>query len=323
MKPIREWSQQDLTDELLHFQELASLILPRGENVPVLPDIDYFGFVEPYKGCVGGDHLVFVDFRAYKPETRIKLAQEAGAAALASGNDALAAHHNTLAANLAKNLDRFGILVADASGHMTTDNTILNYFHGAFTIGVGYEFLNKGEVTPELFEMLNMMLYKHINPREDYLKNKPYMTLLYGEVHNSGRFRFLSAGHPLPLVFSYEFNRIERSNVDPAETSTPLGVLPSNYHADIERFDVTFATKDDYSVGERRLLAPKDFMIIYTDGLSEQQSGTRNFCEERLEGVLREVKDESARGIYEAIRRELYKFCPPDDDWTAVVVKRK
>ena len=64
-------------------------------------------------------------------------------------------------------------------------------------------------------------------------------------------------------------------------------------------------------------------MVLYTDALLEQKGGELNFAETHLEGVLKEVKGEPARTIHDAIKRELFAFCPPDDDLTIAVIKKK
>jgi hypothetical protein len=309
MRPISEWTKDELVDELLHFQEVASLALPRHDHLPKLPGIDYVVGIEPCKGCVGGDHIAIVNFEEYNLKEKIVEAQKAGDA--------------TLAATLKHNLDSFGILVADAAGHMITDNTTINYLHGAFRIGVAYELKYNGQITPALFEMLNTRFYDRMRP--DYLRMKPYLTLIYGEVYNDGRFRFLSAGHPPPLVFSHERDRIETLGADRTEGSTPLGIFPSAYNADVEHFELTPITKNKYDVNEIQLLGRGDIMLLYTDGLTEHHSGDRshNFRDTRLEQVLMEAKNGSAREIYNAIRREYFAFGPQEDDLAMAVVKKQ
>jgi len=54
---LSDWPQQELAEELAHFQDLASLILPREENFPDLQNIDYHEAIEPYREAVCGDHL--------------------------------------------------------------------------------------------------------------------------------------------------------------------------------------------------------------------------------------------------------------------------
>ena len=229
----------------------------------------------------------------------------------------------TLAATLGHNLDSFGILVADAAGHMLTDNTTINYLHGAFRIGVAYELKYNGQVTSALFEMLNTRFYDRMRP--DYLSSKPYLTLIYGEVYNDGRFRFLSAGHPPPLVFSNERDRIETLGLDRTKGSTPLGIFPSAYNVDVEHFEPKPITKDKYDINEIQLLGSGDIMLLYTDGLTEhnRSDGNYDFRDTRLEQVLREAKNSSAREIYHAITREYFAYGPQEDDLSIAVVKKQ
>ena len=309
MIPIKEWTKDDLVDELLHFQDVASLTLPRRDHLPELAGIDYMAGIESCKGCVGGDHIALVNFDEYNLKEKIAEAQRAG--------------NTTLAETLARNLDCFGLLVADAAGHKITDNTTINYLHGAFRIGVAYELKYNGQVTPALFEMLNARFYDRIQP--EYLKMKPYLTLIYGEVHGDGRFRFLSAGHPPPLVFSHARDRIEILGDDRTKASTPLGIFPSAYSVDVEHFGPMPITKDKYDVNEIKLLGRGDIMLLYTDGLTEHLSADRTatFLDARLEHVLREAKNKSAKEIYGAIIQEYFAFGPPEDDLAIAVVKKQ
>jgi serine phosphatase RsbU (regulator of sigma subunit) len=306
MKPIKDWNNEELAAELLHFQERAALSLPRKKSFPKLENIDYFAVTEPYKGCVGGDYLSIVNFDEYNIKEKVKAAKE-------SGNE-------ELAKNLKKNYNSFGIIVADISGHMVTDNVLVNYLHGAFKTGIAYELKYRGEITTAMFEHLNTQYYNHI--KSDFLASKPFATFVYGEVHNDGRFRFISAGHPAPLVFSSEFNRIVKLDGSCTKASTPLGVIPSKYHIDSENFEPTI-TKDIYSVNEINLLGRGDILLLYTDGLAEQKNGELNFCDEKLEHVLREAKNESSKNIYKSIIENLHLFSPIEDDLTIAVIKKR
>jgi serine phosphatase RsbU (regulator of sigma subunit) len=279
-------------------------VLPR--SYPRLPGIDYHVSIEPYKGCVGGDHVILVNFREYKLKQKI-------AEATKSGN-------TVLAERLKKNLDSFGILIADVAGHMISDSVTVNYLHGAFKTGIIYELNHNGEITQELFEIVNSDLYTHMQP--DYLQVKPYTTLQYGEIHSDGRFRFLSAGHPPPIIFSNEFNKIQMLGSDRTKTSTPLGVLPGKFSIDTEHFGSPGITNGGFDVNEIHLLGHGDIMLLYTDGLIEHKDGTSQFKDTRLENILRETKDESAEEICDVIRKELYSFCTPEDDLTLAIIKK-
>ncbi len=306
MTALTDWPQQELAEELAHFQELASLILPRVENFPDLQSIDYHAAIEPYMGAVCGDHLAVLNFAEYHLEDKIREAEEAG--------------NPLLAATLASNLDRFGIMVADAAGHRIGDSVTANYLHAAFKTGVAYELARHGEVTAGLFEMLNTIFYNRMTP--EFLKSKPFVTLLYGEVRDDGRFRFLSAGHPPPIVYSQKFDKIVALGDDQTRSSTPLGILPSQYHVDIEHFGPVNITKDRYSVNEINLLGQGDIMLLYTDGLTEHQNGDALFCDTELEQVLREAKSGTAKEIFEAIGGAMRSFAAMSDDLTIAVLKK-
>jgi len=162
-------------------------------------------------GAVCGDHLAMLNFAEYHPEDKIREAEEAG--------------NLLLVATLAGNLDRFGILVADAAGHRIGDSVTANYLHAAFKTGVAYELARHGEVPAGLFEMLNTIFYNRMTP--EFLESKPFVTLLYGEVRNDGRFRFLSAGHPPLIFYSQKFNKIVALSDEQTRSSTPLGRVVS------------------------------------------------------------------------------------------------
>ena len=203
---------------------------------------------------------------------------------------------------------------------MIGSSVIVNYLHGAFKTGFIYEFKHNGEVTPELIEIISSDLYTHMQP--DYLQVKPYTTLQYGEIHSDGRFRWLSAGHPQPIIFSNEFNKIQMLGSDRTKASTPLGVLPGKFSIDTEHFGSPSITNGGFDVNEIQLLGHGDIMILYTDGLIEHSDGTSRFRDTRLENILRETKDKPAKEICDAIKKGLYSFCPPEDDLTLVVIKR-
>ena len=66
-------------------------------------------------------------------------------------------------------------------------------------------------------------------------------------------------------------------------------------------------------------------MLVYTDGLTEHQSGHRdqNVRDARLEQVLREAKHQSAREIDDAIRSAYLADGPQEDDLALAVVKKQ
>ena len=243
------------------------------------------------------------------------------------------------AAKLKKLYNRFGILIADAAGHRIGDSITANFLHGAFKTGVAYELMRHGEVTASLFEMLNTIFYNRMAEESDakgrpigppYIMTPrvltpdvpPYLTLIYGEVRNDGRFRYLSAGHPPPIVFSQKFDRIVTLYDDRTRASMPLGIFPSDYHVDHEAFGKAAVTKKRYSVNEINLLGIGDIMLLYTDCLIEHERDGVSFKDSRLEQVLRDCKKGSARDIYERLLAEMRAYAPLDDDLTIAVIKK-
>ena len=154
------------------------------------------------------------------------------------------------------------------------------------------------------------------------MKQRPYMTLIYAEFLNDGRIRIIRAGHPAMVVFSNKNNRIEKLADQYTAGSTIVGLMPSRFHADMEHFEPAFATKEEYPVPEVHLQGQGDIVVMYSDGLSEQDGGARNFVAEGLEPLLQKHKHERAKTIYHTIMDALPKY-NPDDDVTIAVVKRK
>ena len=68
-----------LTRELANFEDIAKYLMPQPGEVPRLQGIDICGGVLSLNGVVGGDHLIYVDFkRRFDLEARIQQAAEAG-----------------------------------------------------------------------------------------------------------------------------------------------------------------------------------------------------------------------------------------------------
>lgn len=105
-------------------------------------------------------------------------------------------------------------------------------------------------------------------------------------------------------------------------SSTPLGILPSQYHVDIEHFVPVATTKDRYSVNEINLLGQGDIMLLYTDGLTDHRNGDVMLCDTQLEQILREAKSGTAKDIFEAIRSAMCSFGRMSADLTIAVVRR-
>ena len=73
-------------------------------------------------------------------------------------------------------------------------------------------------------------------------------------------------------------------------------------------------------------LAPGDFMLLYTDGVTDALNGDRQrYGEEALHRVLAEHRDQSAPALLDALDQSLRAHVggtPPYDDITLMLVKR-
>ncbi|MCW8984044.1 MAG: serine/threonine-protein phosphatase [Thermoanaerobaculales bacterium] len=274
---------------------------------PSQPDrlgtIEVYGDTKFLNGAAGGDHIIYLDFdKRYDIDRRIRKAAEA--------------EEKTVAANLAKLHNHLGILVADVSGHQITDALAAAMLHQAFLTGVLYELDRFGEVTTGLFETLNTRFHRSLSVEK-------YITLVYGEISASGRYRFVSAGAPDPLVFSAEFDRFVTISPDRLVSFFPLGMFPSEDDIDISKNFGPLGYKPRYTVNEVNLMGDGDILLLHTDGLSEhEREGGEAFFPAVLEETVRANKNRPAQGIFEAIVDRAASFAPPADDLTVVVIKK-
>src|SRR2546428_7105711 len=115
-----------LTGELKNFQEIAHYIKPTPEELPTLAGIDVYGDTVPLNGVVGGDHIIYVDFKKrFDLEARIQRAALDG--------------RPDIVENLRRGRTKAGIAILDVSGHHATDAVLAAMLHQAFLLGSIYE----------------------------------------------------------------------------------------------------------------------------------------------------------------------------------------
>jgi len=293
-------TQRELTSELENFEEIARCLNPSAGEIPKLAGLDIAGVSRPLRGRIGGDHIVYIDFRRrFDLEARIARAEADGRAELVD--------------QLHRTRDRAGILLADVSGHRMTDAMIAAMLHQAFLLGAIYEMDEHGEITTRLFEHINTRFYQSSAIHK-------YLTMIYGEISTSGVFRFISAGHPPPIVFSRRYARIADIAAAKLSRYPPIGIVPSG--DDVDRAQLAGAPrfKDRYSVNELSLLGAGDVLLLATDGVFEHGDGT--YVPDALEKQLARTRDLSAREIADALERSILDFAAPADDISFVVIKR-
>jgi len=285
--------------ELQNFEEIARFLRPSPGAIPQLKGLDIHGLSLPLRRGIGGDHILYVDFnQRFDLDERIRDAERDGL--------------QKVARKLRRNRNRAGILVADISGHRMTDALIAAMLHQAFLLGCYYELEMFGEITTKIFEHINERFYRTSSINK-------YFTMIYGEISTRGRFRFLSAGHPPPAVFSREYDRFMPIEKNRKVSSIPVGMLPSGGDPDERRHPSMHGRKKLYEVNEIDLLSGGDILLLYTDGLSEH--GGKNYFPDELQRLLAAHKDRTAKEICERMRESLLERAPQQDDVSVVVVK--
>jgi uroporphyrinogen-III synthase len=298
-----EGAFKGLSGELRNFEEIARGIIPRPGSVPSLACMDIAGQVIPLNGVAGGDHLIYVDFKKrYDLDVRIKKATEAGRADIAS--------------NLERCRRKAGIALIDVAGHHGTDAMLAAMFHQAFLMGALYELDLSGNITRRLFENLNQRFNRTSSVNK-------FITMLYGEISEDATFRFLSAGHPPPAIFSAMKDRFMAVSPESFTSFPPLGMFRSQNVVD--RRQVTrdvLGFKDRYAVNEWALMGAGDILLLHSDGLLEHARGNEPYFPDRLEQTMRGAKHLSAAEIVHTIVEDLRAFADPSDDVSLVVLKR-
>jgi serine phosphatase RsbU (regulator of sigma subunit) len=292
-----------LQSELTNFQEIAKHIVPMPGEVPTLEGIDVYGGTIPLNGTVGGDHIIYVDFKKrFDLQARIR--------------EAAAEGRSEIVRNLEHCRHKAGIAILDVAGHHATDGLLAAMLHQAFLLGSIYELDMFGNITKRLFENLNTRFHNSSS------LNK-FVTMIYGEIAEDTTFRFLSAAHPPPVVFSNQNDRFMEVSADFCTSFPPIGTLPSQDVIDRNATHSILGFKERYQLNEWKLMGNGDILLLYTDGLLEHSNGNSAYFPAHLEQKVREVKHQSAREIFDAIKAHLLAFGERTDDISYVIIKRK
>lgn len=287
-----------LNSELKNFSALVHNFDAPPSELPEVPWIDVYGEALPRNGKAGGDHIIYVDFKKrYKMDKLIREAPDG------------------LKDKLRATAARAGIVVLDVEGHDYGAAFIASVFHQAFLLGVSYELRFFGEITTTLFDNINTRFYNSSGIHKT-------LTMVYGEITERGTFRFLSAAHPPPLVFSNQFDRLASISEDRLVSFPQIGTMPSRGNS--EKTVPLLGVKEKYTVNEINLMGRGDILVLYTDGLCDHRDAQGGkYFPARLESVLRANKARPAREIFERIKADMLAFNPaPADDITIVIIKK-
>jgi sigma-B regulation protein RsbU (phosphoserine phosphatase) len=129
-----------------------------------------------------------------------------------------------------------------------------------------------------------------------------YATLVYAQADSDGNILICNAGHCPPLLISSG----KVKSID--ATGVPIGLF----------------CESDYSAVKVKM-EPDDYLILYTDGLTETRDGDTEYGTERLKNLLSEMKAYSPENAVEYMIRDVNSFSKKnhrDDDMTIMVIKR-
>ena len=346
---------------------LRDRLMPVEGEVPRLAGIEMYGDSIP-AGTVGGDLFEYINFQhRYDIDARIANALRLSGEFLRpsppdaiecnSGDDYLewlksrpdysieleAAYRTVrslekvrVAENLAGLYDTAGVLLVDAQGHGVISAKIASTVHDTFHAFMLSDLDRYGTTTPELFENLNLRLANSVTARNalgriDPAAVREIATMLYGEVHSSGHFRFVNFGHPPPLLFYAEAQRFAEIDRERMVQFLPLGLEVPEDHPDRKRYtSMRFRQRqaDCSIVADITLINPGDILFLYTDGVYD---GSDEEQRAELEELMRAHSLLSAKEICAAVLahaagrdQRLRDSDEADliDDKTAFVIKR-
>src|SRR5205823_561047 len=157
-------------------------------------------------------------------------------------------------------------------------------------------------------------------------------TMLYGEVHPYGYFRFVNFGHPPPLVFSAEYGKFVEIDKGQMAQFLALGLQIPEDHPDRNRYfsmQLRNQLVNFSDIGEITLMSPGDILFLYTDGVYD---GSDEQERSQLEAVMRELYRQPARDIctallQHAVKDDAYLLENNEtdriDDKTLLIIKRR
>jgi serine phosphatase RsbU (regulator of sigma subunit) len=357
--PLTEASTQLNIDEYLRKR-----LMPAEEAIPHIPGIQMFGNSIPAE-TVGGDLIEYISFQQrYDIDARIRQAHRLSQVFVEPLRDGVAPRNLVddqvrwlkaapgyrpemekeyrfarsseqlrVAEELRELFSTAGVLVVDAQGHGVISAKIASTVHDAFHALMLAELDRYGRATPMLLENINLRLAQSVSARNALEKegSRETATMIYGEIHSNGHFRFANFGHPPPLVFSEEQCRFKNINESRMVQFLALGLeIPVDHPDRNKYYSLTFRQTelDSSSIDEITLMSPGDVLFLYTDGVYD---GTDEDEREILESIMREHCQQSAKEICNAlldyaVKRDagLRQSGDSDliDDKTVFIVKR-
>jgi len=190
---------------------------------------------------------------------------------------------------------RWGILIADVSGHGTPAAVMM-----AITHSLAHSLPGPADPPAALLGYVNRQLSKHYT-----VANEVFVTAFYGILDPVQRtLTFSSAGHNPP--------RLKRCGDGSVHALEEIGGPPLGLFDELDYDQTTLE------------LRPGDILAFYTDGITEaMDAGSAQFGVNRLDEVLR-CCDLDAKAMVAGVIEAVDRFTndqPPEDDRTLLVAK--
>ena len=313
---------------LQKLDQRVKYIKPSPGEIPTVKGMDIYGETLPREGTIGGDHIIYIDFnKRYNLDARIKKNEQRWSQERAEFSQEDIARNPFIQKKKAEKekliqalemcKQKAGVLVADVKGHDESGSFIVGMLHQSFLTGALYEMKLYGNITTNLFEKLNTRFFNSSSVDD-------FFTMIYGEISQNGNFKFISAGHPAPLIFSARKNKFSEIPADKIINYPPIGVMPSEKDIDAGLSETLMGYKQEYKISELNLMEKGDILLLFTDGLVELESKSGSpFFPGLLEAVLAEKKENTAQEICQAIREKIFSFLDKaQDDITYVIIKK-
>jgi serine phosphatase RsbU (regulator of sigma subunit) len=188
---------------------------------------------------------------------------------------------------------RYGFFVGDVAGKGIPASLLATLLQGVF-----YATATLDMPLADISRRVNDYLYERSS-------DDRYATLFYGVLDPAGSFDYVNAGHVPPLV-----RRASGGLMELPSPNFPVGMFPGA----------------EFAAG-RVALGSGDFLVIYSDGVSEANNvAGEMFGQERLNALLQGFAGATAAELAESVRAAVRSFtggAPQADDITIVVVQYK
>lgn len=242
-----------------------------------------------------------------------------------------------IAENLQELYTTAGVLMVDAQGHGSIAAKIASTVHDTFHTAMLCELDSNGRTSPDVFEVINLRLAQSVTARnalgfdaED--SSREIATMVYGEIRPDGLFRFVTFGHPPPLVFSAEYEKFMEIGWDRMVQFPSLGLeIPEN-HPDRNKYVSLTLRKSQmtsFDSDEITLMNRGDILFLYTDGVYD---GDDEGEKRRIEQLFQQHKRLPAKEICNAVLdyalrndEQLRQIGESDriDDKTVFIIKKE